>query len=196
MPHVPRTTQKIGNPYKGTLDPLAEHSLAMLKRNIGFLPLHITIARPQYAHGLGRIGFPVLAPNGTRQGWCLRSYTGMTPKALTFMDNGSTKLSYYKRHKGSDVAILVEDIPSAVRAAVYINSVALLGTSIAEDERLELAETFSRVVIALDADATATAIRLQRELSGLFKEVDVLVLPTDIKDLDEADVKELLEGLA
>lgn len=190
-----RPNHKIGNPYGGVLDPPPANVLSLLNDEVGFTPQHVTISRPCYSYPMKRVAFPLLSPSGSRQGYCLRSYTGAEPKALTYLNDNSSKLSYYHRFPDSTSALLVEDIPSAVRAAIYMNSVALLGTSIPEYELHELAEQYSTVIIALDKDATADAIRLQRSMSLLFREVNVLMLPCDIKDLTEEEVCDLLTPL-
>ena len=190
-----RSVRKLGNPYREPLLPLQASQIEMLSNEVGFIPVHIAIARPCWANMVRRVAFPLLNYLGQRQGWCLRSYEQAEPKALTFVDAESTKLSYYTSDVNLRTAILVEDIPSAVRAAPYINSVALLGTSIASDERHELSEHFDHIIIALDADATANAIRLQGQLACLFKQVDVLMLPCDIKDMKESEICQLLKPL-
>lgn len=188
------TPERASNPYQGEIVPLPPEQKTLLATEAGFNRTHLGISRPMYAALSGRVAFPLLSPTGNRQGWCLRSYEGLEPKALTYLDKGSSKLSHYNVHD-SRAAILVEDIPSAVRAAPYINSVALLGTSLCEDDRNELGEHYDRLIIALDADASAQAIRLQRQLRLAVKECDVLILGMDIKDMEEGEVAQLLVPL-
>ncbi len=190
---VTRITYRRGNPFLGELLPLPAKHREMLATEFGFANDHLARARPMWSAAHQRIAFPLLDPLGRRQGWCLRSYTGAEPKALTYVDDESSRLSYYAR--GSDTALLVEDIPSAVRASPYLDSIAILGTSITEDDRLEISTHYDRIIIALDADATRQAILLQKENKLLFDNIDVMVLPCDIKDMPEEDVYELLGGL-
>jgi hypothetical protein len=86
----------------------------------------------------------------------------------------------------------VEDIPSAVRAAKYVNAVALLGTQISDDAAMELSLHTNGVVIALDQDATKISFKLYNKYRGLWKKTTVQPLKQDLKNMSEADLKELL----
>ena len=88
--------------------------------------------------------------------------------------------------------VIVEDIPSAARAARYGNAIALLGTGVGADYAGEIAAHRTRIVWALDADATAQALRLQRRYSLLFEESYVKVLRCDLKDMPEEELKQLM----
>ena len=143
----------------------------------------------------GRVCMSVYGPTGRHRGWVLRSIssasTGRT-KALTFINEGEEGISWYKTTPGAPT-ILVEDIPSAVRAAEYLNSVALLGTGIGTDRAVEIADTATRpVVLALDQDATSLAFKWARKYSLLWEDVEVLPLTKDIKNMTEQELQELL----
>ena len=90
--------------------------------------------------------------------------------------------------------MVVEDIPSAVRAAAYCNSVALCGTGCGTEAVAEIAQTSQRVIWALDADATGVAVELQRRHSLMFAESKVLVLERDLKDMTEEELCHLMNG--
>jgi len=123
----------------------------------------------------------------------LRSYIGHTPKALTYMDSSDTpKTSYYRTHRDSTRVVVVEDIPSAVRASRYVNAVALLGTSCSVEAAWEMAQVFSHVVWALDKDAVRQAYNLQRTHAIMFTKSDVLRLERDLKDETEERLEAIL----
>lgn len=190
--HTPR--EQTIRPYTGELRYCTDEELAFLEETIGWTEEHLPIARPLYAPKERRYAFPVFGPTGARRGYVLRSWQGNTKyKALTRMDVAEPHMSWYKRDSESPV-VVVEDIPSAVRAARYVNAVSLCGTGCGHDYLNELSAHTRRVMWALDADATSLAIQLHRKGSLLFDESRVLVLTKDIKDMDEADVAVLLGG--
>ena len=88
--------------------------------------------------------------------------------------------------------MVVEDIPSAVRAARYLNAVSLNGTECGDTDAIEIAQTCRDVIWALDNDALSNAVRLLQKHRLLFKTSRVLPLKKDIKDMDEESLDALL----
>lgn len=192
-PNVIRVTpeEPKGNPFVGKVHNLTNEQLEFLNQEVGFSEQHINVARPMYVQEQDRFAFPILNPVGQRQGWVLRAYDGRAPKALSFLDEGATRLSHY-RCNDSSRALLVEDIPSAVRGSSYLNTVAILGTSIKSSDQLELQMRYDELIICLDADAVRQAVDLHRQLDLLFKRVTIVVPPCDLKDMTEAQLMEFL----
>lgn len=140
----------------------------------------------------GRVAMSIRSPRYTHRGWVLRSITGGTPKALTYVHEGEEGLSWYREHTEGPT-IVVEDIPSAVRASRYYNSVALCGTGVGLDRASEIAQYGTRpIIMALDQDATAQSFALARRYALLWGDVKVLPLKHDIKDMKENDIETLL----
>ena len=86
---------------------------------------------------------------------------------------------------GHDVCVLVEDAVSAVRLAQDVDNVtviALLGTAIPQSYIKYLTE-YSLVIISLDKDALATAMKLMKDL-GQY-------VPTVVRNLDSDDIKDM-----
>lgn len=141
----------------------------------------------------GRIAMSVRSPKYMHRGWVLRAITEVEgAKALTYIDEGEQGISWYKTfpHRGT---VLVEDIPSAVRASRYVNSVALLGTKVGLDRAIEIADHAPRpLYVAFDQDATDQAHRLAQRYALLWQGAQVLPLTKDIKDMKEKDIEELL----
>ena len=134
----------------------------------------------------------VYGPKGNHRGWVLRALSPSRTKALTFLNEGEEGTSWYKTTPGAPT-VLVEDIPSAVRASMYVNSVALLGTGIGADRALEIAEYAPKpIVVALDQDATAMSFRWARKYSLMWEDVKVLPLTRDMKNMTEDELCELL----
>jgi hypothetical protein len=151
-------------------------------------------------HG-GRIAMSIRSPKDTHRGWVLRNDGSQMPKALTYLDEGELALSWYLLpgilDRLATGTILVEDIPSAIRASRYVNACALIGTACGEDKALEIREHKRGTVwIALDDDATDQALKLQKMYSLLWDEPRVLPLKQDLKDMNEADLCEIMTRIS
>jgi len=186
-----REPTRKARPYQGSLRDLTESEQGFLRERIGWRASHLRRARPLYAPDDGRFALPILAASGRRRGYVLRSWTA-TPKTLTRMDVIEPHLSFYPGPQGAEWILVVEDIPSAVRAAEYCHAVALLGTGCSSEYAAEIANFCPQVIWCLDADATAQAVRLKRQHGLMFDESRQLVLRRDIKDMGEGDVAQLL----
>ena len=192
---VVRTTQprkRVIKGYEGELEPLSEAWCLYLHKAVGFTPWHIEKAGALYAPAEHRVAFPIYSPMGFRRGWMLRSYT-LEPKALTFPEKDEPRLSYYRGPRVSDPLVVVEDIPSAVRASKYTNAVALLGTGCTFDDAAEMSAHFDKVVWALDKDACNISLKWMFKFGGLFRENSVLMLQEDMKDMEEEALEALLQ---
>lgn len=143
----------------------------------------------------GRVAMSMRSPKYTHRGWVLRSITKTDgAKALTFVDEGQEGISWYRTspHTGT---IIVEDIPSAIRASKYMNAVALCGTGIGLERAQEIAEFAPRpVVMALDQDATNLSFKWARKYSLLWGTVVVQPLKKDLKDMEDEDLWTLLKS--
>ena len=145
----------------------------------------------------GRIAMSIRSPKYRHRGWVLRDISGNArTKALMYTEReGKVTQSWYKsvdrRVRGT---ILVEDIPSAVRASKYVDSVALLGTGVGMEKAVEIAmyKRAGKVLVALDQDATNQAFNIVHKWAGIWGDVSVLPLEQDIKDMDEASLRNLL----
>jgi hypothetical protein len=148
--------------------------------------------------------FPVRGPDGIRRGVVIRQprWSGYPqapikgrpgmPKALTFMDEGETALSWYPPYRRGQLAstrptVIVEDQLSALRCAQLDkvgNAVALLGTTLTRDKAAEIVQVAggSEVLLALDPDAYETAFKLARIWGPAFDNLRVVLLTVDPKD--------------
>jgi hypothetical protein len=194
---VPEKRKKKISPFTGELEELNEYWRQYLRDSIGWTDSHITLGSPYYAPNEGRIAYPIYGPMGTRRGWILRYYGDSDPqrKAITRLDVAEPHISWYRVQPmvPNPKAIIVEDIPSAVRAAMYVpNAIAINGTGVGEEYAQEISAHVREVIWALDKDATAMAIKWHKRYSIHFDKSQVLVLDKDIKDMDEESLKELL----
>lgn len=178
--------------YEGAVQDMNDATSAVLADRVGFDSDHLIVAKARVAED-GRVAFPIIGPLGTRRGWVLRAYDGREPKALTRMDIEEPHTSWYtaSRWERGQTVWLVEDIPSAVRAARYVDCIALCGTGCNDATVGEISAHYRNVVWALDADATTTALKQHRKWSLFFETSRVQVLERDFKDTEE----EILCGL-
>lgn len=92
-----------------------------------------------------------------------------------------------------DAAVVVEDIASAC-AVSQINQFkgcALLGTTLSNVQKAQLI-TFKKVIVALDQDASATAVALHRKLEGRVK-TSTIFLEEDLKSISTMSLSKLLQ---
>ena len=190
---VQETPRPLVTPYTGELEELDDEWLNYLRMKIGWQAEHVALGRPRYAPDENRVAYPIFSPTGLRRGWVLRSYDRFARrKVLTRMDVIEPHLSWYRPHMGDQV-LVVEDIPSAVRAAWYVDTVALCGGTCGPEYALEIQRYYPNVTWALDADATTQAINLHRKYGTLFESSTVLVLEKDIKDMTEEELCTIME---
>ncbi len=138
----------------------------------------------------------IRTPKYSHRGWVLRDIEGHSQsKALTMLDPLATPLSWYRnRNLSSRGTILVEDIPSAVRASKYINACALLGSGAGVERASEIDRVATRpIYIALDQDATKGSFAMWHKWSLTWGPgCTVMPLRFDLKDLQEKDLERLL----
>ena len=175
--------------FTGPTEPIGEKEAARIKELWG-------ITDPPYwywAPTVGRLAMSIRSPKYTHRGWVLRDIWGRSDKkAITYLDEGEEGISWY-REKLNAHTVVVEDIPSAMRASTHVNSVALCGTAIGPARAIEIATYATRpVILALDQDATAISFRYAEKYSLLWGDVIVLPLKKDIKNMTEEEVRGLL----
>lgn len=196
---IPNARKQSFTPYLGELQELTTSQLLYLSRKVGWDQWHVALARPMYSPTEDRFAYPIYGPMGPRRGWVLRSYDPSCPprwKALTRMDSAEPHTSWYRSDPSDGRILVVEDTPSAVRAARYWpNVVAINGGNLGPGYVQELtSHNGRRVTWALDGDATNTAIKLHRKYSLFFDSSMVLVLHEDIKDMGEKELAQLAKG--
>lgn len=142
-------------------------------------------------------------PKRERVVFPLRDYNkelcGATGRSLSVSNTGprwyiysrSKECPYIVLNKNSSICILVEDAISALNVGSICSSIALLGTNIPIGV-YKYFSPYSKLVIALDADASLKAIRLQKELS-LILPTSILFLKKDLKYFTKEELRKCLE---
>lgn len=181
---VPEKKRKV---FDGEVRPLPELYLDIIYKLWG-------ISEPRHwyytPYAGGRVAMSVRSPKYMHRGWVLRDIRGRAKvKALTYIDEGEEGLSWYREHIDGPT-VVVEDIPSAVRASKYVNAVSLLGTGVGITRAEEIAQYATRpIVMALDQDATAQSFKMARRYALMWGDVEVLMLDKDIKDMEENEIE-------
>lgn len=179
--------------FEGTTVPLSNIRLKQLRDKWG-------IVNPPYWYWTsdygGRVAMSIRSPKYMHRGWVLRDLRGVAKtKALTYIDEGEVPISWYRTTKDAP-CVIVEDIPSAVRVSMCgVNAVALLGTHVNLEKAQEIAAYATRIVIALDQDATQKAFQIARKYGLLWDDVQVLPLDRDCKDQSQEELKRTLDRI-
>jgi len=116
-----------------------------------------------------------------------RSMTGARPKWYRYGNSGvGFRIGRFS------TAVVVEDIPSAISISDWCTGYALLGTSLRDEHIAELA-TFTKVVIALDRDATDKALTYMRSLNTLVP-TGILMLDKDLKSTGDEERERIIKS--
>jgi len=160
-----------------------ELDAAMIDRN-GILRIH---ERDSYM-------MPTMNEHGYVTGCVDRAFWGRKPKTILykFMDTPSLAFAHTIHSLEDKPLLVVEDMPSAIKAAKFMPTVALLGTNISEKEVNYLKKVTDNIWLALDEDATDKAIAYKRKYNLYFRNFRVLPLVKDIKDMKYTEIEELL----
>ena len=149
----------------------------------------------RYAPDRDTVVFPIFDIVGHEVGVVDRSYTGRDPKAISYWFNDVPKIHFPLEDATTNVCMLVEDVPSAIRATPFITCAALLGTNLTSDCLMELRNRFNVLYIALDEDATLKALAMVKQYRVYFKDVIAVPLKKDIKNCTDTELEELFQKL-
>lgn len=147
----------------------------------------------------GRVVMPIFDEHNRRCGDLLRSYYGQEPKALINRLDNYKGGSWYNNTKYPTHIVVVEDQPSALKLSAVpgVNAIALLGTSMSDElsNRIHAAYPGIPVVISLDQDATSTALLTVVNARRFIKNIKMITLNKDIKNMDTKEFDEYRESL-
>ena len=119
-------------------------------------------------------------------------YKDKKPKWYRYGNSGFPfTMSTFYPSCNKDVAIIVEDVVSALILCKYCVGVALLGTNLLQSH-IDVLKNYKKVGIALDKDASKKAIKLLDDLA-LNMNVKFLLLEDDIKEMLDEDVEKLVD---
>lgn len=152
----------------------------------------------------GRIAIPIFNRGHRISGFTFRSLDKKaTPKSIIQMtQTDEPVMSWYRfvHHMNmecwmlTEPLVLVEDQASAMRASMFCNAVALLGTNLGADKIGELRKAGApSILVALDQDATDKAADIVKKLSGVFDNIELRMLKKDLKNSTDDEIKEALK---
>jgi ribosomal protein L37AE/L43A len=121
-----------------------------------------------------RLVYPIYDTLGSLRDGVGRTMTGEKPKWYRY---GNYAGGF--RIGTSDIAIVVEDVPSAVSISDWVSGYALLGTSL-RDRHIQELSAYRRVIFALDKDATDKALTMMRALHNIVP-TGMLILDKDLE---------------
>lgn len=141
--------------------------------------------RPLYDPAERRFVFPIKNSYGDIIGAIGRTLSGANPKTLNY---NRTYLQPFVCGIGRKNVLLVEDCASAVAATRNpdMAGMALLGTHM-RIEFIPHLSPYQTVHIALDPDAYGKSIKLQKQLTPYIKNVNIVKLDKDIKDMTDEE---------
>lgn len=192
---VVRTTTKKREPEpRPDGRPLSADELVTLYDKF-LIPPQVLQVEGWYMGDSGRVVMPVFNVSGHEIGWTRRAwpefYVGRSgKKALYSPGNPDYPVIHFPRtaweHDDRSTWVVVEDQPSAIRAAQHVPTCALVGTYMGQDKLEELRKTGARrVVVCLDNDAAKQSVAMVRELSLYFEVVEARIPPCDLKDMKD-----------
>lgn len=152
----------------------------------------------------GRVCMPICSRFARNIGHSFRSLDKRKrPKNRNILTaTGEPLMSWYKSvadpAKGifgwSLPVVMVEDQISALRVSKFANAVSLMGTNLNNEKVLELRKCQApSFILALDEDATQTAVRYKRQFDELFPGgLKMVYLKRDLKDCHDDEIKTVL----
>ena len=158
----------------------------------------------QVRYSTNGVVFPLYNHNGVQWGWLERSYPwapNANPHKANLLATSKGNLHFPRKSQftgaksDTPTIMLVEDVPSSIKASHFIPCAALLGTNISLDMLGVLADKYKRVIIALDADALGKSAKYVSSMAEMFHIVQFVPLTKDIKDMPLHEVANLIRGI-
>jgi hypothetical protein len=119
---------------------------------------------------------------------------GVKPKWLRYGKQHQPFICAAHSSATAGVKILVEDAASACAVSVAGVGVSLLGTNLLEEYIPSIVSEATKLIIALDKDASKKAFDIQRQLS-YYTDTKIWLLEDDIKYLDQKFIKKKVSEL-
>lgn len=184
----------VGRGYLRTSASLPEVQRQLLATQLHITDEHITRWQLGWNEQEQKVVQPIRDRHGNDLGAALRVPPGdkRQPKSKSHTEEGAMAWHVNPTTPG---LIIVEDIYSAIRAADYISSVALLSTYL-NDERVDAirASGLSPVYLALDGDVYPQIIRYVQQFRSRLPMIPVK-LPCDLKNMEPQELEAFMKEL-
>ena len=183
-------------PFESFITKLNDEQINYLKNKFNLSIEELILNKIKWCTKTERIIYPILSKNGNIKGYVSRYYKELSNKkydgvkSRTYWVNRNENyynVSFpYCEHEFDNVIILVEDIVSSIRVARHVPSIALLSNSIPKNAMNFLSK--NNVIIVLDNDATAHALKIKQKYSLFFKSCQVIPVDKDPKNMTDKEV--------
>lgn len=193
--------RKLGKPPKPLTLPLTfldPQHLSMFTRKFGLDTFNITHRwRWKQVNAPSReVVFPCRDFNGRHLGHVVRDYENK--RFRTFKEEPCKPLySYYEAKQPictGTVVIVEDDVSAAKVAQAGYHATALLGVYLSDEMSLEIAEHFTRGIVALDLDAADKTFKAHKRLS-LVCDSSPLLIHKDLKYYKEHEIRQTVGEL-
>lgn len=182
--------------FKGKTRQLNQDERDLLRAFYGLTYKEIGWYRLAIAEESGRLVVPILGPNTQQRGVITRGLPTAQvegPKADPYRVLDEIWQGWFWLAQSSfNQIILVEDVFSAMKAARFCTSIALLGTNLGLDALYEIMRFSDSIVLALDKDASSKALSYQAKYKFICPNLRVVLLDKDLKYKQDSEIKELL----
>jgi hypothetical protein len=153
----------------------------------------IEIANIGWSEGRQMLIFPFYGEFESLLCWQGRYFPTRTPKVFTSGYPDRHALIYnFDGLSGVPVVCVVEDCISALKVSRLVDSSPLFGANLSTHKALSLSRLYSKLIIWLDSDKYATAVKLSNQFKVLFDDVKVIYTEKDPKEYSTNEIKEYL----
>lgn len=118
---------------------------------------------------------------------------GTQPKWYIYSNANGMMFQAKNKRRDFKTAVVVEDCASACAVSSIVDGYALLGTNLLATSVDDLA-AYDTIYVALDKDASAKAFKLQSDLGYFLKNVKLILLKQDLKNLMPSEIRELFSN--
>lgn len=155
----------------------------------------VTRLNVYYSQGKDLLIFPFLDENRELLAWQGR-YFGKNPDYPKYVTYGTKDmLSLFPCGEKTNTVSVVEDVISAVKVSRVTDTLALLGSHLSLKTALRLSRLYPHMVLWLDADKYAEALRMATQYSPMFESVRVIRTDQDPKCYNTDEIKKQLDNL-
>lgn len=89
--------------------------------------------------------------------------------------------------------VIVEDIISAIKIARFMPVMPLFGSTFSQDKAIRIEKDYKNLILWLDQDKHAAAIKLSEKYKYLFRDIGVISTKKDPKEVSPSEIREKLK---
>jgi hypothetical protein len=185
-------------PFESFITKLNEMQVNYLQDKFSLTIEELILNKIKWCTKTERIIYPILSKSGNTKGYVSRYYKELSGKKYDGVKSRTYWVSRSNNYYNvsfpycefisslDNLIVLVEDIVSSIRIARHVPSMALLSNSIPTNAMRFLSG--KEVVIVLDNDATAHALKIKQKYSLFFKSCQVIPVDEDPKNMSNENI--------